>query len=286
MLRPAIDRIRFPDPQRASYARIPRILHDDQRFLPVCGIRNVRFVVPFRQSAGRRVFPLTALQKERDDLYPGLKDLPEDGEGLCLSGLDSGPFRITVPLFLVEAEIVDDQDRPDRLRVRIAISEPPRSAGPPSRNRYRRSWRLTGEGTSFPSSAGSRLSLFSGFPRRDVPGVEITDNGFGGFGIVIGGDDDGRTRKIGQFCEQGPPERINPRMVQVAIDKAGSGRRDLGHGCAGRKAERLDPLRHDPLVADCRCASLDPGRIDDFFPENLRGRDAEGRKGRFPQAPA
>jgi hypothetical protein len=46
----------------------------------------------FGNPQGGGLFPFPALQKEGDDLYPGLKDLPKKGEGLFLPCLDQvGP---------------------------------------------------------------------------------------------------------------------------------------------------------------------------------------------------
>ena len=75
--------------------------------------------------------------------------------------------------------------------------------------------------------------------------------------------------------------RIDPRIGEVHGDETGRRCCDLAFRGVGSKAESRDPLRHDPCVTDRGRAPLDPGGIDDLFPEDLRGRDAQGGKAAF-----
>ena len=101
------------------------------------------------------------------------------------------------------------------------------------------------------------------------------DNGFGGLGVMVGGNDDAGAGIAGQVFQHRTPEGIDPRMGKVEIDEAGGSRRNFSASHTGSKTERLDPLCHDAFVTDRRRAPSGPCRGDDLAPECLRCRDAE-----------
>ena len=79
--------------------------------------------------------------------------------------------------------------------------------------------------------------------------------------------------------------RVDPGMAEVALDEAADCGGDFRRGEAGGQACPGDLFRHDFRVALLRRASLGPGRVDDPVPEDLRGRDTQGREARFPEHP-
>ena len=84
----------------------------------------------FRDQPGAGFFTPSGLlrQIERDDLHRSLKGLPKVGDGLLLPGQDFGLPAIAVSRLLVEAEIVDQEDPPDRCQGEQRLQDLPEAA--------------------------------------------------------------------------------------------------------------------------------------------------------------
>ena len=72
--------------------------------------------------------PASPGQIERGHLHHSLKGLPKVGDGLLLPGHDFGPPAIAVPRLFVEAEIVDQEDPPDRCQGEPRLQDLPEAA--------------------------------------------------------------------------------------------------------------------------------------------------------------